>query len=141
MEDFEEQRLSSLYGDQKVQEMVMIKYKKLRADGFVESLEDIYTKQPMARIHKDNYSFTFDLLKNSIEDKMTTQSKILRMYLLFHQDSKKKRSTYPPSNSRTSKKLPLTMKQISILKDSSRAFPSSSPSFICAIRVTINGKN
>ena len=54
----------------------MKKYRKMRSDGFLASLEDIYTKQPASRLDKDNYSFTFDVLKNSIEEKMRIQGKL-----------------------------------------------------------------
>lgn len=49
MDDFQGS-LASNYGEQKVQEMVMKKYKKLRGEGILESLEDIYAKQPISRI-------------------------------------------------------------------------------------------
>jgi hypothetical protein len=63
----------------KVHEEVLKKYKKLRTDGQLESLEDIYVNQPISRLDKDNYSFTFDVLKNHVEEKMVLQGKLEKM--------------------------------------------------------------
>ena len=51
----------------------------MKKDGVVESLEDIYANQPISRIDKENYSFTFDFLKGHIEEKMVTKGKLQRM--------------------------------------------------------------
>jgi len=39
-------------------------------------LEDIYAKQPTSRIDKDNYVFSFESVKNHIEEKMNDRGKI-----------------------------------------------------------------
>ena len=56
--------------------MVLKKYKQLRTNKILESLEDIYLKQPISRIDKDDYSFTFDILKNHVEEKMILKGKL-----------------------------------------------------------------
>ena len=67
------------YGDHRVHEMVAKKYKMLRSEGILQSLEDIYVRQPSSRIEKEQYNFAFDLLKNDIEEKMITRSKLKKM--------------------------------------------------------------
>ena len=57
----------AIYTEKKIQEMVIKKYKIMRQNGTFSSLEDIYAFEPASRIDKDNYSFTFDILKNHIE--------------------------------------------------------------------------
>jgi len=47
--------------------MVMKRYKNLRNDGILESLQDIYSKMPPSRINKESYIFSFDTIKNNIE--------------------------------------------------------------------------
>jgi len=47
--------------------MVRKKHKIMRETGAFSSIEDIYAFEPPSRIDKDNYSFTFDILKNHIE--------------------------------------------------------------------------
>lgn len=48
----EKENSNNKFSEDRVHEMVMKKYKTLRNDGILQSLEDIYTKQPMSRIVK-----------------------------------------------------------------------------------------
>jgi hypothetical protein len=45
----------------------------------LQSLEDIYAKQPQSRIDKDHYVFSFDSVKNHIEDRMNERGKLQKM--------------------------------------------------------------
>ncbi len=70
--------------------MVMLRYKSLRSSGILESLEDIYSKQPASRIDKDNYIFSFDNVKNHTEEKINDKTKLQKMYLTPHAASPRK---------------------------------------------------
>jgi hypothetical protein len=42
-------------------------------------LEDIYVKQPISRILKDEYVFSFDNVKNHVEERINDKSKLEKM--------------------------------------------------------------
>lgn len=63
----------------------MLRYKDLRSGGILESLEDINFKQPLSRIDKDHYIFSFDNIKNHTEDKINDKSKLQKMYPPLYQ--------------------------------------------------------
>ena len=76
----DEETIATDYTEIKVQEMVAKKFKNMRKNGQLATIEDIYASEPESRLNKDNYNFTFDVMKNNIEEKMSNQGKLQKMY-------------------------------------------------------------
>ena len=66
--------------------MVLERCKGMRGDGLLQSLEDICVNQPPSRIVKENYFFSFDLVKNRMEEKVTELERLSTQYLTLDRD-------------------------------------------------------
>ena len=77
--DEENTNIASEYTENKIHEVVLKKYKMMRGNGRLSSIEDIYLNEPTSRLEKDNYSFAFDVMKNNIEEKMMNRGKLQKM--------------------------------------------------------------
>ena len=67
-------------GAKRVQEMVLERCRGMRGDGLLQSLEDICAHQPPSRIDKENYFFSFDIVKNRMEERVTELERLSTQY-------------------------------------------------------------